>query len=264
MTRLLTGLALFAALLATIALGPPGLFAAVAAVAAGVSAWEAYRLLEAKTRPLTALGCLATMAVVACWQAPAPALIAATLSTLTLAMARRPDPAAMLDTTLGTLFPVLWIGLSLSYAAAIRGLAGEEGRGWLLMLLLAVVGSDSTAYYVGRAWGRRPMAPSLSPKKTWEGAAGGIAGSLAGAVVARVFFLPEATIPHTLAVGLLIGGSAMVGDLAESMVKRAVGIKDASGLLPGHGGLLDRADSLLFAVPVLYYYRFFFLDGGMP
>ncbi|MDQ5851749.1 MAG: phosphatidate cytidylyltransferase, partial [Chloroflexota bacterium] len=119
--------------------------------------------------------------------------------------------------------------------------------------LLITSANDTAAYFVGRAWGRRRMAPSISPNKSWEGAAGG----LAGAVVAGALLVPLLGLPISAAMGMLLGGvggvAGQAGDLAESLLKRQAGIKDSGHLIPGHGGLLDRADSLLFTVPTLYY-----------
>lgn len=123
---------------------------------------------------------------------------------------------------------------------------------WVVFLLLAIVWmGDTAAYYVGRRWGRRPFAPVVSPKKTWEGAA----ASLGVAVVAmlvwsylRLGYLELALLP----VGIVTAIAAQVGDLVESIFKRAAGVKDSGRLLPGHGGILDRVDALLFAAPVLW------------
>ncbi len=129
----------------------------------------------------------------------------------------------------------------------------DAGAAWILMALLITSANDTAAYFVGRAWGRRRMAPSISPNKSWEGAAGG----LAGAVVAGALLVPLVGLPISAAMGMLLGGvggvAGQAGDLAESLLKRQAGIKDSGHLIPGHGGLLDRADSLLFTVPTLYY-----------
>jgi phosphatidate cytidylyltransferase len=102
----------------------------------------------------------------------------------------------------------------------------------------------------------------LSPKKTWEGALGGVAASVGGALLAHVWFYQRLPIPHAIVLGILLGVAGILGDLAESMVKRAAGVKDSARTLPGHGGFLDRTDSLLFSAPVLYYYSMRFLDMG--
>jgi phosphatidate cytidylyltransferase len=130
-----------------------------------------------------------------------------------------------------------------------------------MLLFICVIFGDTTAYYVGTAFGRRRMAPELSPRKSWEGAAGAVVGSTAGALIAHFWFYQKLPLAHALAIGILLGAAGVLGDLAESMIKRACGVKDSSGLLPGHGGVLDRIDGLLFAAPALYLYLNLFLRG---
>jgi phosphatidate cytidylyltransferase len=113
---------------------------------------------------------------------------------------------------------------------------------------------DAGAYYVGRAFGRSPLAPVLSPKKTVEGLGGGIVFSVATAVFLRYATLPQLALATAVGLGLSMALFGVVGDLFESLLKRSAGIKDTSSLLPGHGGVLDRIDSLLFAAPFLFLY----------
>jgi phosphatidate cytidylyltransferase len=129
----------------------------------------------------------------------------------------------------------------------------QPGAAWIYLVLAITWLQDSVAYFVGRAWGRHRMAPVLSPKKTWEGAIGGLVGAIAGGVASvLVFGLPISPLAGAL-LGLVGGIVGPLGDLAESLIKRQVGLKDAGHLIPGHGGILDRADSLLFTAPVLFY-----------
>ena len=137
--------------------------------------------------------------------------------------------------------------------APLQFLRLDPGAAWILMALLITFANDTTAYFVGRAWGRRRMAPYISPNKSWEGAAGG----MLGAIAAGGLLVPLLGLPIPAPIGMLLGGigsiAGQAGDLAESLLKRQVGVKDSGHLIPGHGGLLDRADSLLFTVPTLYY-----------
>jgi phosphatidate cytidylyltransferase len=128
--------------------------------------------------------------------------------------------------------------------------------------MLCVTLSDTGAYYAGSAFGSHRMAPVISPKKSWEGVAGGVIGSLIGALLGHFWFFQRLPLAHALALGVVLCAAGILGDLGESMLKRTAGVKDSSALLPGHGGVLDRVDSLLVAAPVLYYYWMVFLAGA--
>jgi phosphatidate cytidylyltransferase len=146
------------------------------------------------------------------------------------------------------LFPVLYIGVPLGALAAVRSSSREA----LLLLMATIVISDSAQYYSGRAFGRHLLAPAISPKKTVEGALGGmILGTLA-MTAGGVRLFPDAGLPLLVLVAAAVVALGMVGDLFESLLKRSAGVKDSSSLIPGHGGVLDRIDSWLFAGPVFY------------
>lgn len=148
-----------------------------------------------------------------------------------------------------SVFPMLYIGMPIGAMVALRTLRGREA---LFLLLLTVMVSDTAQYYTGRAFGRRLLAPAISPKKTIEGAIGGfIFGALVMAIVGRWW---AAGIPVALRamLGVAVVALGIAGDLFESMLKRSAGVKDSSSLIPGHGGVLDRIDALLFAAPVYY------------
>lgn len=157
------------------------------------------------------------------------------------------------------LFGACYIGIPLSTVVSTRGLPGGE---WLIVsLALLTWAGDVGAYYAGTLWGRHRLAPSISPKKSVEGLIGGLALTLivAGALHGRLA-LPL-TLFQALTLGVLMTGTGLLGDLCESAIKRSVGVKDSGGLLPGHGGMLDRLDSLLFTAPTFYYYVI--LVGGL-
>lgn len=270
MLRILTAMVLLPVLWAAIKLAPPSVFSVVALTTIGIACWEGLRMFEVNGgRPFKGLGLVAGLALV--WsflELPpgfGPELPLALLlpATLLLAMGGRRDPAEMLQSMLGTLFPVLLIGLGLAFVAGLRTLPGEDGEDLLMLLFLCVFLADIAAYYVGRSIGKRRLAPLLSPNKSWEGAIAGLAGSVVGALVAQAWFYQRLTLTHALIIGTLLGAAAILGDLAESMLKRAAGVKDSSKLVPGHGGVLDRTDSLLFAGPLLFYYYRWFLGGGV-
>jgi phosphatidate cytidylyltransferase len=154
---------------------------------------------------------------------------------------------------------LLLVAFPLTFALRLHGLS-EEGPRLLLFALTIVWAGDSVAYFVGRAIGKHPLAPHLSPKKTWEGTVASLVGSLlVGILFARWLSAP---LPHLLAMAGAgnIGGQA--GDLLESAYKRSAGVKDSGGLLPGHGGVLDRIDGLILAIPVVWYYWTLFYSPG--
>lgn len=147
---------------------------------------------------------------------------------------------------------VLYIGLTMGCLLLTRTLAGGEFL--IFFLLLVTWAGDTGAYYTGMSLGRRKLAPVISPNKTVEGLIGGVLLAILAAVGASFWFLPSFSLADCLATGLLLTGAGALGDLAESALKRSVGVKDSGTLIPAHGGMLDRLDSLLFTAPAFYYY----------
>ena len=171
------------------------------------------------------------------------------LTTLTL-FTRRPLveslPAAGISSS-----ALLLVAFPLSFAVPLHGYR-LGGPRLLLFALATTWAADTVAYFVGRSLGRHPLAPKISPKKTWEGSMGGLVGSL---LIAYAFhfwiFIP---LPHLFAMAFLGNIAGQMGDLLESACKRSAGVKDSGGLLPGHGGILDRIDALILCIPVIWYY----------
>lgn len=150
------------------------------------------------------------------------------------------------------LLGLLYVGFPLSTVVSTRALPGGE---WLVLFLAVVTwASDTGAYYVGTLWGKHPLLPSISPKKTVEGVLGGLALAVGVALLAQQWFTSQLSLTDSLILGVLLTGMGLVGDLFESVIKRRTGVKDSGGILPGHGGMLDRLDSLLFTAPTFYYY----------
>jgi phosphatidate cytidylyltransferase len=147
----------------------------------------------------------------------------------------------------------LYVGMLSGSLLRLR-LDFEVGAQLVFFLLLVVWLGDAGAYYVGRSLGRRKLSPRVSPKKTIEGGLGGMATSLVAATVIHFTFLPEFPLVHALIAAALLSVAGVVGDLAESLWKRSADVKDSGTLIPGHGGFLDRFDSILFTAPILYTY----------
>jgi phosphatidate cytidylyltransferase len=149
---------------------------------------------------------------------------------------------------------VVYISCLLSYFILLR----DSDVGMLLVLfLLAVVWStDTSAYYIGKNFGKTKLLPLVSPNKTVEGAIGGLAGGLIASVAFKIFFFSSLTVFDAFFLPLILSATSQMGDLFESFIKRWAGVKDMGSLIPGHGGMLDRIDGLLFAAPVLYFYSF--------
>jgi phosphatidate cytidylyltransferase len=250
----------------------------VALLAAG-GTLELYRIAEARgTRPFVVAGAVVAAALVLVAAAqPGEAYVAQVqlyivfCSVLLLSAASlwlRGVTGGPLAATAVTVFGALFVGGAMSYVLLLRHLDGGGGASPLTALqgatlvaypiALAWIG-DTCAYFGGRAWGRRKLMPSVSPGKTVEGAIAGVVGTVTiGLVYAWGIFgvwvgLPISPLAGALG-GLLISPAAQIGDLAESLLKREAGVKDSGRLLPGHGGILDRFDSLFFAVPVAYWY----------
>lgn len=200
------------------------------------------------------------------------ALSASIILSLTaeLLVGQENDPMTELSSWALSFSGAIYIGWLLSYFVLLRQMTTPLHTGWLdflrispgaawIYFALAVIWlQDAGAYFVGRAFGKHKMAPIISPKKTWEGAAGGIVTAVLSAMLAVLLLGLPVSYPVAALIGLVGGVVAMVGDLVESLIKRRIGIKDMGTIMPGHGGILDRADSMLFAAPVLYYLIVYF------
>lgn len=268
MLRILTAAILLPVLWVSVKLAPPAVFYGVAFLFVGLATLETLRVMRnGDARPFVWVGLAGTLTLTWSFLDMAPRvdpvlpLVATMIITFILAMLLRETPRAIVASTLATWFPVGLIGFGLGLLVALRAMPGEDGEDLLMLVFACVVLSDTGAYYVGRTLGRHKMSPRLSPKKTWEGAAGGLLASVGGGCLAHFWFYQRLPLTHAIALGLLLGVAGIFGDLAESTLKRVAGIKDSSALLPGHGGVLDRLDGLLFAGPVLYYYYRWFLQG---
>jgi len=152
-------------------------------------------------------------------------------------------------------FGVIYLPYLLGYLVLLRN--HPFGYKWILLIMFIVMSGDSAAYFIGCRFGKNKLYPEVSPKKSVEGAVGGLAGSLLGVMAAKLLFFTELATFDALLAALLIGSLGQVGDLFESLLKRSCGVKDSGTIFPGHGGILDRLDSILFAAPAAYYYATF-------
>jgi phosphatidate cytidylyltransferase len=260
MTRLLSGVTLGLVALAAVWLAPRLVLLAAAEILLLLAVIEYAALarasgVEVPVGPAAVASMAACAAFVGPWSASgAPPPIDAVLLAALVALGGvtiagwRGGPRA-LSSAAAALFPALYLGLPIGAMVAIREAQGREA---LLLLMLAVIVSDTAQFYTGRAFGRRLLAPSVSPKKTIEGAVGGFVFGGLLLIVVGAWWLPEMAWPWRAALGAALVAVGIVGDLFESMLKRSAGVKDSSALIPGHGGVLDRIDALLFAAPLYY------------
>jgi phosphatidate cytidylyltransferase len=254
MTRLLSGVALAASAFALVWFLPWTALLAVALAVAGLAFLEYARLVRAVDAPLPFLPALAaTLAACAGVALPwvhLPSLVGVLLVAMAVSLMTSGRHGALLfhGAAAGMLAPI-YIGLPLGALVGIHQLAGREG---VLTLIATVAASDTFQYYCGRTFGKRPLAPTISPKKTIEGAIGGLVLAPIALVALAHWWLPALHPGAVWVAGLGMVVAGIAGDLFESALKRAAGVKDSGTLIPGHGGVLDRIDALLFAAPLFY------------
>ena len=264
MNRVLSGAVLVLLVVSIVWLASPAAVLALALAVLSIGAWELVNLARASGihvplwLPMTgALTTLATFGISASSTGglsdAAPlgtVLMVQVVAILGVGMASWvPGSRAALATASASLFPSWYLALPLGALVSIRI---SEGPPALFLLMLTVMVSDTAQYYTGRTFGRRLLAPTISPNKTIEGAIGGVVfGTALFAVVGR-WWLPIVPPKSRVALGIGIVLVGIAGDLFESMLKRSAGVKDSSAMIPGHGGVLDRIDALLFAAPFFY------------
>jgi phosphatidate cytidylyltransferase len=253
MTRVVSGAVLVVLAIAVVWFAPKWLFFSFAFGLGILAAEELFGLARASQIDVSlAASRVATALVIGSSRLPdslelflLTALVAVAASSLG---SWRGGPTALASVSV-SLFPALYVGLPIAALVGIRGLGGPPA---LFLLMLTVMVSDTAQYYTGRALGRRPLAPAVSPKKTIEGAVGGFVFGTALFVGVGAWWLPSMPLALRATLGLTLVALGIAGDLFESMLKRSAGVKDSSTLIPGHGGVLDRIDALLFAAPVYY------------
>jgi len=255
MTRVLSGAALLAVAVGVVWFATDTIFQIVAAALVVLGVRELVALAAASELQVSVLpvmiSALMTAAVVGLRSGYAldVAFMAALIAIGLGAMGSWRGATSALATVSASLFPAIYIGLPIGALVAVRASAGPRA---LFLLMLTIMISDTAQYYTGRAFGRRPLAPAISPKKTVEGAIGGFVFGTAVFAGAGAWWVPDMPPAFRVVLGLAVVALGIAGDLFESMLKRSAGVKDSSALIPGHGGVLDRIDALLFAAPVYY------------
>ena len=187
------------------------------------------------------------------------AVSATVIGSLVLALRRHDDLTRAVHHVGLLLLGVLYVGFFIPHVVPLR--EQPDGWRWALFTVYTAMGCDTGAYFAGRAWGRRKLMPAVSPSKTVEGAIGGLAGAVIIALLARAVFFPR-PVAEIVGLALVIAVLAELGDLCESALKRAFGAKDSGWIIPGHGGILDRLDSLLFPFVFVFYYYAVVVRGG--
>jgi len=258
MRRILTALGAVPLLLLVVLAGPPSSFLALVLITAIIGFWELSAMMQKLGHRPLPLGYPFVAALVGTFYPGAPDIASVAillLLTVGLGAVFFRSPQDGLGAAASTVFATVYVGLLLGSLVGIRMVEPDSsGRHWIVFLLAVVMMGDSGAYYVGSALGRHRLAPVLSPKKSVEGLVGGIGFSLATAFVLRALLFPSLSLLTTAGLGLILSCLGVLGDLFESLLKRSAGVKDASSLIPGHGGILDRLDSVLFASPALLLY----------
>lgn len=258
--RALTALVVLPLLLFALLRGPALLGVSIVALAVLLGLFEFYALLAKRgLEPFRKTGLLLAGLIFLEELRPlglgAPLWPLVAVLLLTAALRRAGDLERTVPSSAGTFLGATYLGALGGAMAGLLLLAPAAQGGFRLLLLLGIVMvSDTFAFFVGHALGRHRLAPALSPGKTVEGALGGLVGGALGAWLVRALGLPGLPLRHALLLGVTVAAMGIIGDLLESLLKRWAGVKDSGNLFPGHGGMLDRLDSLLFGAPVLYYY----------
>jgi len=239
---------------------PPAYFTAFVLAAAAVGQYEFYRMARARgAHPLLTLGIALGALIVLEFHHPLlPEMgrffpVAAGMLLIMVARLFSPRPVdGALEDVASTFLGVFYVAMLFAFQVAIH--TGADGKQWLVFLYFIIWASDIGAYSIGIPFGKHRLFEKVSPKKSIEGFIGALVASAAMALLCRAWFMPQIGMGEVVGIALVLTVVGTIGDLAESLLKRAAGVKDSGGLIPGHGGILDRMDSMLFAAPVLYYY----------
>jgi phosphatidate cytidylyltransferase len=268
--RLISSIVLWGVMLSVIFWLPPTALYIFVNVVLARAVWEFYRICEAKgLRTYKVWGVIGTLALVSgswffyrqpqrlqlSYDFDILILLVFALGVFIRQFPQKLNPQGI-ETMAVTLFGLIYVAWLGNFITRIN-FASPHGRYFIMLLVVVTKFTDMGAYIVGSIMGRHKLIPRISPKKTWEGTIGGVAFAVGGAFLCRWVMpveMAQLTNVHAMIIGLLLGVAAVIGDLAESLIKREAGVKDSSAILPGHGGCLDMIDSLLFTAPLLYVY----------
>ncbi|WP_035276450.1 phosphatidate cytidylyltransferase [Desulforegula conservatrix] len=263
--RIITSLVALPLLIAIICLGGPFLFSLLV-IAAGIIALNEYygiwfngsdRNYFIEAAGYLSVPCLIYSAYFARMDLTSIVILANIFISALLAVVFAKKKNISSNTISGHILGICYIPLSLAFLMAIRNF--DKGEAWIFLVLFIVFASDTGAYYAGTYYGKHKLCPEISPGKTWEGFFGGLAFVVFIGTVFRFLFFNDLPLLNFISLSLFTGLIAPVGDLFESMLKRAAGVKDSGKILPGHGGLLDRIDAMLFAFPAVYAFKTYVL-----
>lgn len=231
-----------------------------------IGAWELFNMTHPGDRPsqvmgvgVTAAASLATYAARGDSRILPTILVAVPLLGPLLTLVRLGDMRTAALRVCAMTFGPLYIGVPLTMLAVLRRDLGGDGPGYVVLTIMFAWLGDTGGYFAGRFLGRRKLYAAVSPKKTVEGALGGLGGSVFGAVLAHFWFLPSLSLAYGIPLALMAGALGQAGDLGESVLKRSTGVKDSGAIVPGHGGILDRVDALLVTSAVVFLYSIWFL-----
>jgi len=254
--RILTAVVGLPLLIAIIWFGEPWFTILIAAMS-GLASWEFYRMAGGlRVQPITYFGIAWVLLLIVSPHCPYPTTLPFLITSaigisLIWLLFRSPRDQAFTNWA-WTMAGILYIGWMLSYWVQLRSLEG--GRELVFLAMFTTFVSDTSAFFVGRTWGKHALAPAISSGKTWEGAIGGLLSSIVASLIISVIFTLPFNYWQIALVGFIISIFAQLGDLVESLLKRNAGVKDAGKLIPGHGGILDRIDSLIFTGVIVYYF----------
>lgn len=266
MKRLISAICILPPLILWVRYGSSFHFLLLLTLVVGVALSEFYRMLAAKGFPCwewlgVGVGVALPLTFYVGGKASQAAVASAIVLSFITGLLTRQELTTSLQSVAFTLLGVFYVGWLLSHVLLLRLLT--EGVYYVFYIFGVVWLGDAAAMSVGTLVGRRKLAPAISPRKTIEGAIGGLCGSIGGALLGGIWWLDQVTLAQCLVLGGMLAVLGQIGDLSESLLKRSAGVKDSGTIIPGHGGVLDKVDGILFGAPAMYYYVLYVLRPGL-